>query len=62
MELLVLSSLGVEDLKGNGNGISLLAALDLCVEDHALLPNLARGSGSSGNLIKYTGRGCRLQP
>lgn len=62
MELLVLSSSGAEVLKESGNGINPLAALDPCVEDHALLPNLAWDSGSSGNLIKYTGRGCRLQP
>ena len=47
-----LSYLGAEDSKRNGNGINRLASLDPNVADHTLLPNLARGSGSSGNLIQ----------
>lgn len=50
-----LSDLGAEDSKRNGNRMSHLATFDPKVEDHTLLPNLAWGSGSSGNLIKSIG-------
>lgn len=50
-----LSHLGAEDSKRSGNRMNHLATFDPKVEDHTLLPNLAWGSGSSGNLIKFLG-------
>lgn len=55
-----LSYLGAEDSKRSGNRMNHLAAFDPKVEDHTLLPNLAWGSGSSGNLIKFIAWAARL--
>lgn len=58
----LLSYLVAEDSKTDGNGMNHVVVLDPDVEGHPLPPNLAWGSGSSGNLLRPIGWICRLQP